>query len=157
MKELNGLKIVHVNSRSVVHHFDELHVAFLDGSLDVVIFTESWLHANCADSLIHAKGYTLYRQDRQTKTKGGVTKRGGGIAAYIKEGISVVPRPDLDESNKDIESVSLSCKQGMHRKVNITIIYRPPTGKLQSAIDKLKILLRALDGLPPEILLLLGI
>lgn len=138
VKEQKGLKIVHVNSWSIIQHFDELQVAFLDGSLDVVIFTESWLHANCADSLIHVRGYTIYRHDRQTKTKGGVTKRGGGIIAYIKEGINVITWPDLDVSNEDIESMSLSCKQGMHRKVNVTIVYRPPTGKLQLAIDKIE-------------------
>lgn len=43
IKEHKGFKLVHLNARSLTQHFDELGVTFLDGSLDVVIFTESWL------------------------------------------------------------------------------------------------------------------
>lgn len=108
VRSQKGLKIVHVNSRSVIQHFDELHSTFLDGSLDIVTFTESWLHSNCADSLIEVQGYTLHRLDRQTKTRHGAIKRGGGIVVYIREGISVVTWSDLDVSNVDIEAMSLT-------------------------------------------------
>lgn len=59
VKDWKGFKIVHVNSRSVLQHFDELQTTFLDGCIDVVIFTESWLHSKCADSLIDVKGYSI--------------------------------------------------------------------------------------------------
>lgn len=75
VREQKGLKIVHVNSRSVLQHFDELHGSFLDGSFEVIIFTESWLHSNCTDNLISVRGYSLYRLDRQTTNKSGSVKR----------------------------------------------------------------------------------
>lgn len=46
VKEQKGLKLLHLNSRSLINHFDELEASFLDGSFDVCVFTESWLHSN---------------------------------------------------------------------------------------------------------------
>lgn len=138
LKSQKGFKIIHVNSRSVIQHFDELYTTFLDGSLDIVVFTESWLHSNCANSLINVPGYMLHRLDRQTKTINGTTKRGGGILVYVKEGISVTGRTTLDISNSEVEIMSLTCKQGMHRNVNLTVVYRPPMGNVQSAIDSIE-------------------
>lgn len=79
IKLLKGLKIVHVNVRSVLKHFDEIESTFLDGGFDVVLLTESWFHANVGDNLVSAKGYNLTRLDWQSKMASGVTKSGGGI------------------------------------------------------------------------------
>lgn len=35
-----GIKIFHVNIRSLFHKFDEVCVTLLNGDLDIVIFTE---------------------------------------------------------------------------------------------------------------------
>lgn len=134
VREQKGLKIVHVNARSVIQHFEELHNTFLDGTFEVVIFTESWLHKNCADSPISVRGYSLYRLDRQVTTPSGNVKKGGGIVIYVRDGINVTSWPMLDISDGDIEAISLTCKMG----TNITAVYRPPTGKVQTAVDKLE-------------------
>lgn len=123
VKEQKGFKLVHLNSRSIIQHFDELNVTFLDGSLDVVIFTESWLHANCTDSLIAVPGFCLYRLDRRVKSRSGTVKRGGGIVVYVKDGINVTTWQDIDVSDENLECISLTCKQGMRRNVNITCVY----------------------------------
>lgn len=141
-----GFKLVHLNARSLLHHFDEISVSFLDGCFDVVICTESWLHANCASSLIHVQGYCTYRLDRHTINHSGGTKRGGGIIVYVKEGIKVSEWPNLDVSDEDLllECISLTCKQGMRRNVNLTAVYRPPTGRVQSVIDRLEALVETI-------------
>lgn len=126
VREQNGFKLVHVNARSVIQHFDELVVTFLDGVFDVVVFSESWLHANCTDNLIDVTGYCHYRIDRQVCSRAGVTKRGGDIIIYVKDGTEVTTWPNLDISDGDLECISLTCKQGMRRKVNLTGVYRPP-------------------------------
>lgn len=138
VKQQKGLKLMHVNARSLLQHFDELVVTFLDGYFDVVVFSESWLHANCTDSLIHVPGYSHYRHDRQVSTRSGVTKRGGGIIIYVRDGIEVKTWPNLDISDGDLECISLTCKQGMRRNLNLTAVYRPPTGRVQSATDRLE-------------------
>lgn len=141
-----GIKIIHLNSRSVLQHFEELHSVFLDGSIEIAILTESWLHSNCADTLIGVHGYTLHRLDRQVTTPSGATKKGGGIVVYVKDGISVTPWPSLNVSDQDIESISLTCKAGMHRNINITAVYRPPTGRVQTAVDRLESIIEAIKS-----------
>lgn len=133
-----GLKVVHVNARSLLQHFDELHVSFLNGSFDIIIFTESWLHSNCTDTLVNIDGYNLYRLDRQTPTASGSTKKGGGIAIYIRASFCVTTWSALDISDKDLEVLSLSCKLGHHKKINLTAVYRPPGGYVQSALDRIE-------------------
>lgn len=66
VKCMKGLKIVHINARSLLQHFDEFSHVFLDCRFDIVVFTETWLHSNCTDSLLHVNGYKLYRLDCRT-------------------------------------------------------------------------------------------
>lgn len=123
-----------------------LHSSFLDGSFEVIIFTESWLHKNCADNLIGVKGYSHFRLDRQTTTNAGTSKKGGGILIYVKDGINVTTWPTLDVSDQELETLSLTCKMGMHRNTNITVVYRPPSGRVQPAIDKLETIIEGINS-----------
>lgn len=75
VKQSKGIKIVHLNIRSLLANFDEIKVNLLDGCFDIVALSETWLHCLCLDSLLQANGYTLYRHDRQTKSLNGKTKR----------------------------------------------------------------------------------
>lgn len=138
VKNHKGLKIIHINARSLLNHFDEFHAGFLDDSFDLVIFTESWLHANCADSLVNANGYTLHRLDREILTRTGSVKKGGGITIYVKNEFNVSSWPNLKISDNDIEALSLSCKLGNRKRVNLTAVYRPPGGNVQAALGKLE-------------------
>lgn len=138
VKALKGLKIVHINSRSLINHFDELQTSFLDRVFDIVVFTESWLHDNCSDSLIKARGYSLYRLDRKDLGPTGSVKRGGGIAIYVKDEFNVVTWSHLNVSDKNTEALSLSCKLGNHKRLNVTAVYRPPGGNVQSTLDKVE-------------------
>lgn len=135
IKSMKGLKLLHVNIRSMLAHWEEVESTFLDGSLDVVAFTETWLHANCDDNLFHVNGFNFFRLDRRTVTHSGLTKRGGGICVFVKNNIDVLQWPKLEVSNSDIETMSLSCKRGNHKRLNVTVVYRPPTGNINSAID----------------------
>lgn len=137
VKNCKGIKVAHLNARSLINHFDELYICFLDGKLDIVIFTESWLHANCSDSLITVQGYDHYRLDRQLCTPAGAVKRGGGIIIYVRSELNVIDWPSLDSSDGDLEIVSLSYKLRNYKKVNITAIYRPPSGCVQAAVDRI--------------------
>lgn len=99
VKEAKGLKLVHLNIRSLLANTDEVRVSLLDGCFDIIALSETWLHAQCLDCLLQAEGYTLYRYDRQTKTTSGKTRRGGGVAVYIKNELNVTVWPLLSVSN----------------------------------------------------------
>lgn len=150
VSQTKGLKVVHINTRSLIQHFDEFSISFLDGNFDIVIVTESWLHANCADSLVCASGYNLFRLDRQVTTESGSVKRGGGIALYIRNKFTVSNWTNLDVSDRDVEVISLSCKLGHNKRLNLTAVYRPPNGNVQAALDKIETIVNTIrpQGVP---------
>lgn len=137
IKTTKGLKIVHVNIRSLLAHWDEVESVFLDGSLDIVVFTETWLHASCDSNLIEVQGYRCIRLDRQVSNRNGSTKKGGGICIFIKDDFDTVSWSNLDVSNSDIEMLSVPSKKGNLKRINLTIVYRPLTGNLGQSIDTL--------------------
>ena len=51
---------------------------------DLIFVTETWLTQNIPDSLIRLSNYTLLRKDRIAMDTNGQTRRGGGVAIYIK-------------------------------------------------------------------------
>lgn len=101
---MKGLKIVHVNIRSLLSNWKEVESTFMDGSLDMVVFTETCLHTNCDYNLFSAQGFKMFRFDRKVKSQSGYSKRGGGgICLFIKDEFDVITWPDMDISNNDIE------------------------------------------------------
>lgn len=132
-----GIKIFHVNIRSLLQKFDEVYATLLNGNLDIVIFTETWLHKNVSDSLIQVDGFNLYRLDRQVTGPSGNCKRGGGICIYVKNEFVVSNWTNYNVSNRDIEFLTISCKLGFNRNIVLHTVYRPPTGNAQAALDML--------------------
>ena len=65
------IRILNVNCLSVSNkreHFEQL----LDSTkADVIFGTESWLGSNIKDHEVFPDGYTIYRKDRNTGSKGG--------------------------------------------------------------------------------------
>lgn len=103
-------------------------------AIDVV---ESWLHYNVSDSLLYTKGYTLYRCDRKVLSDAGVVKPGGEVCAFVKDGISVVSLDSFNESNPDLEVLTLSLQKSGGKKFTMYGVYRPPTGNIDRFIEGL--------------------
>ena len=74
-----GLKIVHLNIRSIIKHKNEVEVTFNEYDI-ICLRTEIWLHCNGENSVID---FAIYRQDRESDIHQ-VKKRGGGILVYVK-------------------------------------------------------------------------
>lgn len=77
------LNICHINSRSITSKIDEFRRIFLKTNVHVIMISESWLSEDVTDSMVRIQGYKLFRNDRNTTTKG------GGVAMYVKCGLSV--------------------------------------------------------------------
>ena len=129
-----GLKIIHLNVRSILKHGNEVEVSFSD--YDIICLSETWLHSTVENSLIDLPGFIIYRQDRKSDTHQ-VKKRGGGILVYVKHKWSsyITEFPKMNIVSGDIEALWLSLDPPRHRRLLIGIIYRPPDGKAQIAID----------------------
>ena len=86
-----GLKFLHQNIRSLRGKMDELNILVSHcPNLHILAFTETWLDNSISDGEVSLPGYSIFRSDR---TNG----RGGGIAVYVKETLSVIRRADLEK------------------------------------------------------------
>lgn len=65
IRKEKGGGFIHLNTHGIVKHFKEINTQFLDGNFEVVVITESQLHYNVGDGLIHSNHYNLTRLDRQ--------------------------------------------------------------------------------------------
>ena len=83
-----GLKLAHLNVRSLVNKIDDVRCFIDKNPFDIFTISQSWLNSSISDSEISLSGYTLVRQDRKDKS-------GGGTAIYVHDGIPYTHRPDL--------------------------------------------------------------
>ena len=112
-----GLQIYHHNVCSILSKLDELKILFANSLVDIYGVTETHLCSNVPDGQLLIPGFNLHRQDRSGK-------RGGGIAAYVADHLSVSRRPDLESGN--IESLWLEFIQPCTKSVLIAFVYRIP-------------------------------
>ena len=65
------------NARSVFPKIDELRVSVDALAADLIAITESWLHDDIYDDLLHIRNYDFFRCDRQSR-------KGGGVCVWAK-------------------------------------------------------------------------
>ena len=125
-----GLKIIHLNTRSVFNKLDELK--YYLKNFDIIVFTETWLNSSVSDSLLQWQGFQLVRLDREFLKN----KRGGGVCIYIKSSISFEIIKDFDDFlDGNIAFLYIKIKPHMQKTINLLGIYRPPDGKNKEFIS----------------------
>lgn len=139
---MKGLKLLYLNTRSLLRHIDEVRLSLLTGSFDIVsecvICGESWLHKNVSDSLLYSLGYTLYRCDRRATSSSGVVKPGGGVCAFVSDKVSVLSLDSFNVSNNDIEVLNLGLQKGDGKKFSVCGVYRPPICNIDAFTESLE-------------------
>ena len=112
-----GLKIAHLNIRSLIPNLDETSVLINENEIDILTLNETRLSDNIPNSQIGISNFFVYRKGRN--------RNGGGVAIYVNESrISHHLRNDL--MNDEIELVAIEVKQGKTRPIVILAWYRPP-------------------------------
>ena len=71
-----GLKIGHLNIRSLPKYLDDLRIFLRDNPFDVICLNETWLNSSWHDGELWVEGYNLVRKDRKDD------QRGAGTAIY---------------------------------------------------------------------------
>ena len=135
-----GLKIVHIDARSVLNKIDEIGHNFED--FDVIVITETWLNDGICSSLLKLNDFELLRQDRDARRN----KRGGGVCISIKLSIKfevINMLPTL--TSNDIEYLHVKIKPYMQKPVHIIGIYRPPEGKYKEFTQFIAKILNQID------------
>ena len=144
-----GLKIIHVNARSLFNKLDELKYN-LKG-FDIIVFTETWLNSSVDDSLLKWDNYQLVRLDREQVRN----NRGGGVCVYIRSSIKFEIMQDFNEMlDNNIEFVYIVLKPPMQKPIHLFGIYRPPDGKSVDFTQHIVRMLNQIDRYRSETILI---
>lgn len=87
--------------------------------LHILAFTETWLDNGNADGEISLPGYKMFRSDR-------INGKGGGIAVYVKESLSIIRRVDLEQQFPG-ECILLEILLPKANGILFGTFYRPPS------------------------------
>ena len=118
-----GVKMVHINTRSLFRKIDQLRDSFI--GFDIICVSETWLTPSIPDVAVSIPGYRLWRLDRMEQRD----KRGGGLCIYVKSMYAVAPIADWNNQiDQNIECLGLHIKHPHIKPFNILCVYRPPDG-----------------------------
>ena len=138
LKALKGLKLVHMNCRSILNKIDE--VSYIYDDIDILACTETWLHKAIPNYMVDIASMHLYRHDRvSSPIDGSIKSRGGGVACYIRKDLKIITNvvPSCSQISEHIEVLTLKCICAFGKIIYIMIVYRPPNGSYQEFLDKL--------------------
>ena len=125
---VRGLKISHLNTRSILPKIDTLRLEMKDKPFDIFSASETWLKPDISDSEVALPGYSIIRMDRQNKI-------GGGTAIYVRDGIPFKTHSDL--MNNDLENCMIEVLRDKSKKLFICCIYRAPNNSLENYLSML--------------------
>ena len=128
-----GLKIGHLNIRSLPKHLDELRIFLQDNPFDVFCLNETWLNSSWHNGELSILGYNLVRKDRKDD------QRGGGTAIYYK--LKLVARRRTGISSIDVEALWLEFTFPNRSKILVSSVYQPPNVEVKDFIGKFESLL----------------
>ena len=134
LSQAKGLKIVHLNIRSLLPKIDQIRTLLTQYNIDIKTISETWLNSHIDDKLIAIPGYTSLRQDRHAKD---VKTRGGGLISYIAQGKAMEAKELTEDSvsTKNIEAHWFYVTMPNSRNIYICNTYRPPAGKVDLALN----------------------
>lgn len=111
-----GLKVIHLNIRSLVLKTDLLRAWVTLYKPNIITISETWLHNNITDDKIEIDNFVLSRAHRAS--------RGGGVALYIAEHIiSECVIPNVEPVNFECLFINIILHDNKH--LTIGNIYRP--------------------------------
>ena len=153
LSRTKGLKLVHLNTRSLVKKIDQVRLLLDNSDIDLFSISETWMKQHLHTGLIELDGFLSYRQDRGPRGK----KRGGGLITYVNKKYSDCSESltDLNASNENIEAQWVMIHRPHCKNIVSCNIYRPPNGDLKKAILYLEECLMAIN-LTKTSLFLLG-
>ena len=113
----NGLKLAHLNVRSLRNKIDLVRYLLFQNPFDIFAISESWLDCTISNTDMGIDGYIIERKDRNLM--------GGGIACYVRSNLTHVRRTDLE--NEQLEIMWLEIKLNKSKPWLVGVVYRPPS------------------------------
>ena len=121
-----GLKIVHLNIRSLPKKIDQLRLILGSSNIDIFTLSETWLHEHLIHNMYIIQNYQIVRQDRSLNS---TKKRGGGVLMFVKNVIETQVQAQESTSSKDLEVQWTRIKRMHAKDILLANVYRPPTAK----------------------------
>lgn len=123
---LENLHVCHVNTQSLVAHWDEFCLYFQRRYYHIICLSETWLRPEIPDGMINLPGYTIFRRDR-------IGKIGGGVAFYLLNELNArILRQSEDLYCRKPEFIIAEILPKAASGFLLAVVYRPPNyGYLQ--------------------------
>ena len=115
-KQNKGVKIGHLNIRSLLKKIDEIKILIHQNSFDILAISETWLSDKIPNELVNIPGFNVYRKDRPS--------HGGGVLIYIKETLRHTYCPDLTNFN-NTEVVWVRIDNKSSPSFYVSCVYNP--------------------------------
>lgn len=124
MEDIKGLKVIHVNIRSLEPKMVLLKPWVALYKPNIITISETWLSSDIPDSRVNIANYVLYRSDRCSRS-------GGGVAIYVSNDlVSELITPTV--SPLHFEGIFVKIHFHENKYLTIGSIYRPPSSPVES-------------------------
>ena len=143
LKSAKGLKVCHLNARSILNKIDQFRLHFEKSGIDVITVSETWLTKGISSSILQMHNYKLFRWDRSffndTDTN---VKKGGGLLIFVRDDLNFEAYADDSRNicSKDCELQRLELRSDVQKNIVIFNLYRPPSGSVKNFIDHLTVI-----------------
>ena len=149
-----GLKIAHVNTKSIFHKITLLEQLYND--VDFLCCSETWLDDRIPDNLVKIKDMKIFRCDR----KKGITDYnhhviGGGVCIYVAKKWFDFTRMITEGTviTDNFEIITITVVKPNFKKLLIMCVYKPPKGNIAKNTMFLKTLTEEYQRTKFEILI----
>lgn len=153
----NNLRIFYQNSRGLRTKCVEFRQSLLLNDYDIVVITESWLHAGILDGEVSDSRYDVFRYDRDLPAA--MKETGGGVLALVHRRLNA-SRVDISCSGyMEILVVTISAKTLKSGKnLHIMCSYIPPdSDRIPDSVDNVINMTKSLyDRHPRDNFLIVG-
>ena len=122
------LRICFVNICSLYNKISDLNHILKSQDVDIACVVESWLNSDISNSELLIFGYKVFRLDR-------TAKKGGGVILFIKSTISFEPENSFISDTCELIHVSIN--HGIAKPLQLIVLYRPPSTKIDDFNDVL--------------------
>ena len=132
LKSYKGHTSVYWNARSMFPKLEEIDRIMDLGRPDFLGINETWLNTSIPNDLIAFDNYNFYRADRTAASN---KRGGGGIILYYRSDLKVIQLTEFTMCTPDIECIWAQLLLKNTKRINIGLIYRPPSGNIPNFIQ----------------------
>ena len=142
LSNVKGVKLVHMNTRSLYRKLDELRLLYSE--YDFLCCSETRLDDRYSNGILYIDNIKIFRLDRMSLANAGyLYNNGGGVCIYVmSKWVPYATVCDLGTlSSPDFEILTLKINKPNFKRFFVSVVYKPPRGDSKECMDFIKIFL----------------